>query len=78
MATGELVVHLPLNASAEINGTILKTGVIENKFAGLTPRTRKLQFTEHSIAAKAGVGGPQLKFTVGDGTLRIKPLAKPE
>jgi hypothetical protein len=78
MGTGELVVYLPLNASAEIDATILKTGVIENKFAGLKPRNRKLPFTERSIAAKAGVGGPQLKFTVGDGTLKIMPLAKPE
>lgn len=78
MATGELIVQLPLNASAEIDATILKTGAIENKFVGLTPRNRKLPFTEAAIAAKAGVGGPQLKFTLGEGTLKIVPLAKPQ
>lgn len=77
MATGELNIQLPLNASAEIDASILKTGTIENKFAGLTPRNRKLPFTERSIAAKAGVGGPQLKFTLADGTLNIMPLTKP-
>lgn len=77
MATGQLNVHLPLNASAEIDATILKNGMIENKFAGLAPRNRKLPFTERVMVAKAGVGGPQLKFTLGDGTLRIIPLTKP-
>lgn len=77
MATGELEIQLPLNASAEIDATILKNGAIENSFAGLTPRNRKLPFTERAIAAKTGVGGPQLKFTVGDGKLKIMPLAKP-
>ena len=78
MATGKLIVQLPPNASAEIDASILKTGTIENTFAGLTPRNRKLPFTERAIAAKAGVGGPQLKFTVGDGSLKIMPLTKPE
>jgi hypothetical protein len=78
MATGDLTVHLPLNASAEIDASILKTGAIENKFMGLTPRNRKLPFTERAIAAKAGVGGPQLKFTVGEGRLVIMPIVKPE
>lgn len=78
MATGELIVQFPLNASAEIDASILKAGAIENKFAGLTPRNRKMPFTDRMIAAKMGVGGPQLKFTVGDGNLKIMPLAKPE
>lgn len=77
MATGDLIMQLPLNASAEIDATILKAGVIENKFAGLAPRNRKLPFTERAIVGKVGVGGPQLKFTLGDGTLRIIPLTKP-
>lgn len=78
MATGELIVQLPTNASAEIDASILKAGAIENKFAGLAPRNRKLPFTERSIVAKAGVGGPPLKFTVGDGSLKIMPLARPD
>lgn len=78
MATGELIVQLPPNASAEIDATVLKSGAIDNKFAGLTPRNRKLPFTDRSIAAKAGIGGPQLKFTLGEGNLKIVPLAKPQ
>ncbi|MFN0141413.1 MAG: hypothetical protein ACKVQW_15165 [Pyrinomonadaceae bacterium] len=78
MATGELIVQLPPSASAEIDATILKSGTIDNKFAGLTPRNRKLPFTDRSIAAKMGVGGPQLKFTLGEGNLKIVPLAKPQ
>lgn len=77
MATGELTVQLPTNASAEIDATILKAGTIENTFTGLKPRNRKLPFTDRAIAAKAGVGGPQLKFTVGDGKLKIMTLATP-
>lgn len=78
MATGELNIQLPFNASAEIDATILKNGVIENTFAGLTPRNRKLPFTTRVVAAKAGVGGPQLRFTVGDGNIKIVPPAKRE
>jgi hypothetical protein len=76
MATGELLVELPLNASAEIDAMILKAGAIENKLGSLTPRNRKLPFTERMMAAKTGVGGPQLKFTLGDGTLKIMPLER--
>lgn len=78
MASGELIVQLPPSVSAEIDAAILKSGTIDNKFPGLTPRDRKLPFTDRSIAAKVGVGGPQLKFTLGEGNLKIVPLAKPQ
>ncbi len=71
VATGELNVAFATNASAEIDATILRSGKIENALLDLKSRDRKVQFTERSIIAKRGVGGASLKFTVGDGTLRM-------
>lgn len=74
LASGDLTVHLPNGVNAEIDATILRTGRIENTFAGLKPRRRNAEFTDKSIVAKAGIGGVPLKFTVGDGTLKIASL----
>ena len=74
-AEGELNIHLPNGINAEVDATILRTGKIENGYLGLTPRVRKVEFTEKSIVAKSGVGaGTSLKFTVGDGTLKLSSL----
>lgn len=78
LATGTMNVFLPPDLNADVDGTILRTGKIENAFEDLKPRARKVVFTEKSVAAKAGNGGISLKFTVGDGTLNIKPMPKPE
>ena len=40
-------------------------------FPDLKPRDRKVPFTDKVDLAKAGVGGAPLKFTVGDGTLKM-------
>ena len=77
MANGDLTIHLPSTVSAQIDAAILRSGKIENSFPDLKPRDRKVPFTERSISAKAGVGGAPLKFTVGDGTLILKPLVLP-
>ena len=77
VATGDLTVRLPANLNAEIDAVILKTGKIENGLPGMKPRDRKVVFTDKSIIAKAGVGGVPLKFTVGDGTLKMESLALP-
>lgn len=71
MGNGDLTVQLPTTVSAEIDAVILRTGKVENNIEGLKPRDRKAPFTETSIIAKAGVGGAKLKFTVGDGKLKI-------
>jgi hypothetical protein len=76
LATGEMEVYLPVNLSAELDATILKTGKIENGLLDLKPRIRTVKFTEQSISAKAGSGGVPMKFTVGDGTLRLKTIGK--
>lgn len=72
IASGDLRIKLPSNLSADIDALVLRTGAIENTFPGLKPRDRKAAFTEKAIIAKAGVGGPAMKFTVGDGNLKIE------
>jgi hypothetical protein len=74
LANGEMNIHLPNGVNADVDATILRTGKIENSFLGFKPRTRNGEFTEKSIVAKSGIGGIPLKFTVGDGTLKISQL----
>ena len=75
LASGDMKITLPSGINAELDATILRTGKIENAYTGLVPRVRKAEFTEKSIVAKSGVGGgTSLKFTVGDGTLKIGSL----
>jgi len=71
LATGTMDVKLPAGLNAELDATILRTGKIENSLEGLTPRRRKGEFSDKSIVAKSGAGGIPLKFTVGDGTLKL-------
>jgi hypothetical protein len=78
MASGDLNVFLPMNISSEIDATVLRTGKIENAFVDWKPRNRNVKFTDQSISAKAGNGGVPLKFTVGDGTLKILQTPKPQ
>ncbi len=77
VGTGGLNVSLPSNMHAEIDATVLKTGTIANSLVDLKPRDRKVAFTDRSIIAKAGVGGSPLKFTVGDGTMKLERLTLP-
>ena len=74
LASGDMNIHLPSGVNADVDATVLRTGKIENTFVGFKPRTRNGEFTEKSIVAKAGIGGIPLKFTVGDGTLKISGL----
>jgi hypothetical protein len=77
IATGDLRVRLPATLSAELDAVVLRNGVIENSIADLKPRNRKVPFTDKSIEAKAGVGGVPIKFSVGDGTLKMERLVLP-
>ena len=76
LGKGNLTVRLPSNTSAEIDALILREGAIENHLVGLKQRDRKAAFTDKAMLAKAGVGGTQLKFTVGDGTLKLETLVR--
>lgn len=77
VATGDLKVRMPSNVSAEIDALVQRNGAIENSLPGLKQRDRKVPFTEKSIMAKVGVGGVPLKFTVGNGTLKMERLVLP-
>jgi hypothetical protein len=76
IASGTMDLNLPTGLNADFDALILRTGKIENSFVGFKPKMRKNEFTEKSIAAKAGTGSTPLKFTVGDGTLRIREIGK--
>jgi len=76
--SGSMSVHLPWNLSSELDASILRTGQIENGLAELKPRDRRIPITDKLIAARAGSGGVPMKFTVGDGTLKLVPFAKPQ
>jgi len=78
LATGTMNVSLPPSMHAELNASILRTGKIENTYPDLKPRTKKNSVAGKLIAAKLGAGGRSMKFTVGDGTLNIFELRKPE
>ena len=77
LASGNLVLNLPTGLNADFDASILRTGRIENGFSEFTPRVRKQEFTETSIVAKSGTGGVPLKFSVGDGTMKIVQDKKP-
>ena len=77
LASGTMSLNLPSGLNADFDATILRTGKIENGFADFKPRVRRQEFTEKSIAAKAGTGGVPLKFSVGDGTMKIIQDGKP-
>ncbi|HEX8283793.1 MAG TPA: hypothetical protein VF588_10585 [Pyrinomonadaceae bacterium] len=70
LASGDLNVELPPGFSGDVDAEVLRSGRIENDFAGLAPRERTKP-TDRSLQARAGNGGATLSFTVGDGTLRL-------
>jgi hypothetical protein len=74
VSQGEIIARLPSNFSAELDAVILRNGAISNSIEKLTPRDRKATQTERLMQMKAGVGGPRVKFTVGDGNIRLLPL----
>ncbi len=76
LAAGTMSVSLPPSLNAELDATILRSGAIENSFGDLKPRHRNDAFTDKTIAAISGNGGIPLKFTVGDGQLKISQLKK--
>ena len=76
LAAGDMDVYMPALLSAELDATILRTGKIENNLIDLKPRIRTVKFTEQNISAKAGSGGVPIKFTIGDGTLRLKTIGR--
>jgi hypothetical protein len=74
IAAGEINVELPVGFNGDIDADILRTGQISDMFSALESR-EKPGITDRIIRARAGAGGAMFKFTVGDGTIRIKKLA---
>jgi len=74
LTSGTMNVQLPLSFNAEVDAAILRNGQIENSFAELKPKAKNAPFTEKSVSAKAGAGGVPLKFTVGDGAMKISAV----
>jgi hypothetical protein len=74
VASGDVTVRLPSSLNVEIDANVARTGSIENLVPELKPRDRKVPFTERSIAAKHGFGGPPLRFVVGSGKIKFERL----
>ena len=70
LASGKLNLELTPGFSADINAEVLRTGEVKSSFPGLEPRERN-SITPKSVRARAGSGGANLRFTVGDGTIEI-------
>lgn len=75
VASGDMNVWLPQNLNANLTAKILRTGKIDNSYKMLKPQ-RKMEFSDSTIQAKAGSGGAELSFTVGDGILKIGDFEK--
>lgn len=71
VASGDLNVELPSGFNGDIDADILRNGRIEDAYGGLESR-EKPGITERIVRARAGSGGAFFRFTVGDGTIRIK------
>jgi hypothetical protein len=77
LANGIMNVWLLPNLSAEIDAKVLRNGQIDNSYNTLKPRDRT-KFTSKLIAAKAGNGGANLSFIVGEGTLKLSEIGSSE
>lgn len=73
LINGTMNVELAQNLSAEIDAKVLRTGQVENSLKTLEPR-EKIKFSDKQIIAKAGNGGANLSFTIGDGTLKLDEI----
>lgn len=71
LAVGQMTVELPPGFNAEVDASILRTGKIDDSFGELQPRQRN-SITPLLLRARAGAGGPVFKFTVADGTIRLR------
>ena len=70
VSDGSMNLWLPKNLNANLKMEVLRTGKLDNTYKRLKPM-RLTKFTDKNIYARAGSGGAELKFTVGDGNLKI-------
>ena len=73
LAAGTIEVALAPGFSGDIDETILRVGEIKNAYDGLVPREEAAK-NPRLFQGRAGSGGAKLSFTVGDGTIAIKPM----
>lgn len=71
VVSGDLSITIPENLSGDIDASVLRTGKVVNEIPNLKPRERKVPFTDRLVQGRAGVGGPSIKLTVGDGSVRL-------
>jgi hypothetical protein len=74
LAAGNLSVELLPGFNAYIDAQVMRAGEIKTTYAGLEPRV-PTGMTPRSMEARAGSGGATLTFTVGDGTIEIRPMS---
>jgi len=74
LAGGTLDVSMAPGFSGDIDATVLRAGEIKNSYPGLEPREGNVA-NPRLLEGRAGSGGARLSFTVGDGTIWIKPLS---
>ena len=72
---GDMNVWLPQNLHANLLAKVLRAGKIDNSYKMLKPM-RKHKFSDNVMRAKAGNGGAELLFTVGDGMMKIGSFEK--
>ena len=76
LAGGTLDVLLASGFSGDIDAKVLRVGEIKNTYDGLLPRESSA-VNPRLFQGRAASGGAQLSFTVGDGTISIKPMSVP-
>lgn len=72
MASGNLNVELLPGFNADIDAEVMRAGEIKSTYPNLQPLERT-SVTTRSMQVRAGSGGATLTFTVGDGTIEIRP-----
>lgn len=72
LASGELNVILPTDASADLNAEVVGAGDIEIKTIKIDP-SDKVGLTARAVHGRTGNGGATLSFIIGNGKIRIGP-----
>jgi len=73
LAAGTIDVALAAGFSGDIDETVLRVGEIKNTYDGLAAREGETN-NSRLFQGRAGSGGATLSFTVGDGTISIRPM----
>ena len=72
VVSGDLSMTIPDNLNGEVDASVLRIGKVVNEIPNLKPRDRKVPFSDKLVQGRAGVGGPSIKLTVGDGSIWLR------